>query len=82
MQNQAISEHKVPLYSGKKISDCGNCRYKNMLQEDIGPGYVCCCPALMHFWQMGLLTFKVVYHRCQRYYFEIKIHGLKLIGVQ
>ncbi len=25
---------------------------------------------------------KVVYHRCQRNYFEIKIEGLKLIGVK
>ncbi len=32
------------------------------------------------FWAIEL--FKVVYHRCRRYYFEIKIQGLELIGIQ
>ncbi len=35
------------------------------------------------FWgTQNALPFKVVYHSCQRYYFEFKIQGLKLIGVQ
>ena len=37
--------------------------------------------AVVHLIDYGC-NLKVVYHRCRRYYLEIKIQGLELIGIQ